>query len=131
MENSRPVQVLIQGTAAGPFIGDVIYFMALCKQVLAERQQVHLDELKRTSKSPRPAESKNALKAWQTAAGWWTTYLSADIPLGAPGAARTNLARAKLCQGDRAAARSLLEDLSGELTPLEKTGRLYEAKRLK
>ncbi len=131
LEAWRPVQVLIQGTAAGPFIGDVIYYMALCKQELAERQQTNLDELARAGKSSRPNETKNGKKAWESAAGWWNTYLGADIPLGTPGAARTNLARAKLCLGDKAAARSLLEDLAGELTPLEKTGRLYEGKQIK
>jgi hypothetical protein len=131
MEQWRPVQVLIQGTAAGPFIGDVIYYLALCKQELAERQQTNLDELSRAGKSAKPAETRNAKKAWESAAGWWNTYLGAEIPLGTPAAARTNLARAKFCLGHKAAARALLEDLSGELTGLEKTGRLYEAKQIK
>jgi hypothetical protein len=131
MEEARPVTVLIQGTAAGPFIGDVIYYLALCKQELAERLQARIDEQTRAGKSPRSTDSKTAVRAWESAGGWWTTYLGADVPLGTPGAARTNLARARLGQGNKAAAKTLLEDLSGELTPLEKTGRLYEAKQIK
>ena len=131
MEDAHPVTVLIQGTAAGPLIGDVIYFLALCKQEQAERLQWHIDYEAGRGKAARSVESKTAQKAWESAAGWWNTYLGAEVPMGTPAAARTNLARARLCLGDNAGARSLLDDLAGELTPLEKTGRLYQAKQIK
>jgi hypothetical protein len=131
MEEARPVMVLIHGTAAGPLMGDVTYFLALCKQEQAERLQTHLDFQTARGKPAKSNESKTAQKAWESASGWWNTYLNADAPLSTPGAARTNLARARLCLGDKSGARSLLEDLSGELTPLEKTGRLYQAKQIK
>jgi hypothetical protein len=131
MEAAQPVLILIHGTAAGPLMGDVTYFLALCKQELAERLQAHIDYQASHSKSAKPNETKTAQKAWESAAGWWTTYLNSDAPLGTPGAARANLARARICLGDKAGARGLLEDLSGELTPLEKTGRLYQAKQIK
>jgi hypothetical protein len=131
MEGARPVFVLIHGTAAGPLMGDVTYFLALCKQEQAERLQVHIDYQASHGKTARSNEVKSAQKAWESAAGWWNTYLNSDAPLGTPGAARTNLARARFCLGDKAGARSLLEDLSGELTPLEKTGRLHQAKQIK
>ncbi len=131
MEDSRPVQVLIQGTAAGPLIGEVIYFLALCKHEQAERLQAHLVQQGMRRQAARSSDIKNTQKAWESAAGWWNTYLSSEIPLGTPAAARTNLARARFCLGDKPAARSLLEDLGGELTPLEKTGRLYQAKQIK
>ena len=131
MEDAHSVIVLIQGTAAGPLIGDVIYFLALCKQEQAERLQWHIDYEAGRGKAARSNETKAAQKAWESAAGWWNTYLGAEIPLGTPGAARTNLARARFCLGDKAGARTLLDDLAGELTPLEKAGRLYQAKQIK
>ncbi len=131
MEDARPVQVLIQGTAAGPLMGDVTYFLALCKQEQAARVQTHIDFEVSHGKAARTNESKTAQKAWESAKGWWNTYLTSDFPMGTPGEARTNLARALDCLGDKAGARSLLEDLAGELTPLEKTGRLYRAKQIK
>lgn len=131
MEDARPVMVLIHGTAAGPLMGDVTYFLALCKQEQAERQQVRIDYQSSRSKTAKSNELKSAQKAWESAAGWWNTYLTSDAPLGTPGAARANLARARICLGDQSGARNLLEDLSGELTPLEKTGRLYQAKQIK
>jgi hypothetical protein len=131
MEDAHPVTVLIQGTAAGPLIGDVIYFLALCKQEQAERLQWHVDYETGRGKAVRSTETKTAQKAWESASGWWNTYLGAEIPMGTPGAARTNLAQARSCLGDKAGARTLLNDLAGELTPLEKTGRLYRAKQIK
>ncbi len=131
MEDARPVQILIQGTAAGPLLGEVTYFLALCKQEQAARVQNHIDFEVSHGKAARTNETKTAQKAWESAKGWWNTYLGSDIPLGTPGAARTNLARALYCLGDKAGAHSLLEDLAGELTPLEKTGRLYQAKQIK
>ena len=131
MEDAYPVSVLIQGTAAGPLIGDVIYFLALCKQEQAERLQWHIDYEAGRGKVARSIEIKSAQKAWESASGWWNTYLGTEIPMGTPGAARTNLARARFCLNDKAGARSLLDDLAGELTPLEKTGRLYRAKQIK
>jgi hypothetical protein len=131
MEDARPVQILIQGTAAGPLSGEVTYFLALCKQEQAERLQTHIDFQANRAKAAKSNEIKTAQKSWESAAGWWNTYLNSEFPLSTPGAARTNLARARFCLGDKTGARTLLEDLAGELTPLEKTGRLYQAKQIK
>jgi len=124
------VSLIIFGLTAEVQRGEVVFQLALCKQELAERLQARLDQAAAQGKPAKPADTKAAQKAWETAAGWWRTYLSSDSPRLWPATARTNLARARSCLGDQAGARAILEDFSGELTPLQQTGRLYQAQHL-
>ena len=69
--------------------------------------------------------------AWGETAHWWQTYLE-QYPTGAgAAAARWWRARALEKLGDRQTAAALLRVLSDDLTPLEKTARLYLAQQLK
>lgn len=124
------VAIIVQGFTADVLVGEVIYQLALAKQELAERAQARVDLALSQHKQPRLAEKSAAQAAWTTAAGWWETYLNGDGPRLTPSAARAHLARARLCLGNKDGARTLLEDLNGELSPLEKTGRLYRASHL-
>ena len=125
---SAPVMALLQVAAAEPMLERVVYLLALCKQEQAERLQVKQDQAGRLNKSALPSETT---AAWKTASSWWKTYLEAHASSLAAPAARRLHARALEALGDRAAAVSLLENLSGVSDDLEKTARLYLAKQPK
>jgi hypothetical protein len=130
-KTSQPLQLLVLGAAAEPMARDTTYLLALCKHELAERAQISRDLATRGGKTASESEAKALRVAWTGAAGWWVNFLNEyDSAPSAP-TARLLLARARQALGEREAAIGLLENLSGELTTLEKTGRLYLAKQLK
>jgi hypothetical protein len=114
--NGGPAMILLQGKQAEAMLPRVVYLLALCKQ----EEAVQL-----TARG-----SKDAKGQWSVATGWWETFLR-DSPntVFAP-AARLHRAEALEATGDTKAAVILLRDLTGDLSPLEKTARLYLAKRL-
>src|SRR5262249_26940862 len=69
-------------------------------------------------------------ESWRAAAYWWETFLDKYPRSPAVSAARLWRARALEKLGDRTSAAALLQNLSGDLTPLEKTARLYLARQL-
>lgn len=115
------VQVLVAGAAAEPLTAEMTYLLALCKHEQAERAEARR----------RAGRGGSAADAWKPAADWWETYLE-EFP-AAPDAphARWHKARALEALGERAAAASLLQNMTGNLTPLERLGRLYRARQLK
>jgi hypothetical protein len=137
-EGQEPLMVLVEGRSAQVRTADVTYLLGLCKQETAERLQVRVD---RAGANAPEADVEAAREAWKDAVMWWQNYesdlaaLLADLPAAAShrsgaGAARLLHARARIALGEFAAARALLEDTSGDLTPLEQTGRLYLARQL-
>lgn len=127
--------VALGGEAAGPLGDEATYLLALSKEEQAERS--------------------GSADAWQAAFDWWSTYLEKSpaaaavahalrseeerrplplhfsILLERIAAAHTMQARALERLGKPDAARAALENLAGKMTPLEKTARLYEARRLR
>jgi hypothetical protein len=127
-ENLRPVTNLMFASAAEPLGGMMTYNLALAKHEAAERLQAGRGK----GRSPSSADqSSPAREAWQGAAAWWETFLT-EFPTMPPAtAARELRARALAALGQTDGAVSLLEDLSGKLSPLEVTSRLYQARQLK
>ena len=131
--------VLLAGRAADAQIPDATYLLALCKQEQAERLQRQADRAGRTG---RPgAEAPAARDAWSDASFWWGKYAAEPPPpssggasaprRSSPAAARLLQARAQVALGENDQALRQLEDLSGDLTHLEQTARLYLARQLK
>jgi hypothetical protein len=130
-QNSGKVQDLVRRSAAQPMVTDVLLLMALCKQEQADRLEERLNRSARTGKRPTSSDAKAARDAWKSAAGWWETFLEGHGSSPNAPAARLLRARALEAIGEKEGAIALLEDLSGDLTNLEKTARLYLARRLK
>jgi hypothetical protein len=124
------VMAVLQRAAASPMSEEITYLLALCKQEQAERA-VSRQHQSAGGKPPSSVEQKSAQAAWKPAAGWWETYLDEHARDPRAAAARLHRARALEALGQPQAAAALLEDLSGELTSLEKTARLYLAQQLK
>jgi hypothetical protein len=102
------------------------YLLAQCKHERALQAQTRSRKLKHPPKD----EEEKARAAWNQAATWWRKFeveygSAAEMP-----AARLRLAEALISLGDRPAALAQLQDLSGGLTNLEETGRLYQARQL-
>jgi hypothetical protein len=133
------LHVLLDGRAADVQVPDGTYLLALCKQGQAERLQRQADRARRAG---RPgAEAQAAPDAWADANYWWGKYDAEPPPpsfggqaaprRSSPAAARLLQARAQLALGQRDQAVRQLEDLSGELTGLEQTARLYLARQFR
>ena len=116
-----PWLLAVLGAAADPLGEEATYLLALCMHEKAERSQVRFG---RGQKNESPAA------AWETATEWWQLYLKDYSKRPGAAAARLWLARAREALNDRAGAVRLLQDLSGNLTPLEETARLYRARLL-
>lgn len=120
-------QVMNQAAAA-PYDIHLKYWLALCQQENAIRLQ---GRMKRSGGQPSQAELEAARKAWQDASDWWI-YLARDHGATAAAVASRALhAEVLEALGDANAARGLLENLDGPLTPLDKTARLYRARQIK
>lgn len=127
-QGDKVLSALFFKTISYPLGAEVTYHLALCKQERAIRLQVRLQKLGR---HPSQAEEERAGAAWKQAAHWWGKYeneygSAAEIPT-----ARLRLAEALTNLGDYPAALSQLEDLSGGMTNLEETARLYQAQQLR
>jgi hypothetical protein len=116
-----PWLLAVLGAAAEPLGEEATYLLALCMHEKAERNQIRFE---RGQKNESPAG------AWETAAEWWQQYLDKYPNRPRAAAARLWLARAREARKDRAGAISLLQNLSGTVSPLEATGRLYRARLL-
>jgi hypothetical protein len=122
----QPLSALIRGASAEPLGGMATYFLALCKHEQAERLQLKVDQSGAHASEAAPL----AREAWKGASEWWGTFLSENTSaVGTPNA-RLLAARALEALGQRAAAAAMLRDLSGGMTPLDQTGRLYRARQL-
>jgi len=130
-KKSKPVMELVQGAAAIPMSDEITYQLAACKHEQAEQAQVKLDSARRNGKSVSANEKAAANDSWKAAISWWQTYLDEHPASSSAPAARRMRARALEAIGERAEAIALLEDLSGNIPPIDKTGRLYLAKQLK
>lgn len=119
---------LIWLSSADQIGSEATYLMALCKQEQAERRQRKLEA---RGKDADEADRQEAVSAWREAGDWWETYLSEYATAAPAAAARSFLARAREMLGENQRAATLLEDLSGQLTDLEKTSRLFRARQLK
>ncbi len=122
------VFTMLQGAAAEPLYGEVVYLLALTKQEQAERQQARLEG---AGAKATADEVERAKSAWNEADSWWVTYIQEQQASPNAPTARLFRARAHQCLGERDRAAALLQDLSGNLTDLEKTARLYLATQLK
>ncbi len=116
-----PWLLAVLAAAADPLGEEATYLLALCMHEKAERSQVRFE---RGQKNESPAT------AWETAAEWWQQYLDKYPNRPRAAAARLWLARARAARNDRQGAINLLQNLSGKLSPLEETGRLYQARLL-
>jgi hypothetical protein len=140
-EAEDSIMILVDGRAAEVQLPEVTYVLALCKQEQAERLQMALDRDRARGQEVNPDDVKAAQEAWADAGSWWDLYgddlgTAASGPAPAPHrgsapAARLLHARAGQALGETDAARRLLEDVSGDLTALEQTARLYLARRLR
>ncbi len=116
-----PWLLAVLGAAADPLGEEATYLLALCMHEKAERSQVRFG---RGQRNEAPAA------AWETATEWWQQYLEKYPNRPGAAAARLWLARARAALNDRTGAIRLLQNLSGNLTPLEETARLYRARLL-
>jgi hypothetical protein len=116
-----PWLLAVLSAAADPLGEEATYLLALCMHEKAERSQVRFG---RGQKNEAPAA------AWETATEWWQQYLDKYANRPGAAAARLWLARAREALNDHAGAVRLLQNLSGNLTPLEETARLYRARLL-
>lgn len=130
-EGSRPLVTLLDGKSATARAGEVLYLLALCMHEQAERLEGRLEKARRAGQEPPAADVEAARNDWKEAAERWEMYVNENPTAANAPAGRTMAARALAAQGDTAKAAALLEDLSGNLTPAEKTARLYQAARLK
>jgi hypothetical protein len=129
-EGALPLNLLIEGRAADPLMGDATYLLALCMHDQAERAQAKADKARRAGRTPSASDTKAAQDAWRDAARWWETYLEEHAQKPAAPAARWWRARVAEALGDKEAAAALLRNMAGTITPLEKTARLYRARQL-
>jgi hypothetical protein len=123
----KPLGLLLSKASAEPLSAEIDYCLALCTQEQAER----LEAARRRSGAADSAAARAAQEAWKTADGWWVTFEQEHPDAPALAAARTLHARACVALGDPQRAAALMENLSGRLTDLEKTARLYRAQQLK
>jgi hypothetical protein len=134
-KEAEPVSILLLGAIAVPRSADVKYLLALCKHEQAERLQARLDLAARApGGAPGAADVERARDAWKDARGGWqrfgeeyAQYPALEVERAA---ARRMLGRAQALLGERQAAVASWRDLSGSMTPLEKTAALYQAQQL-
>jgi hypothetical protein len=123
--------VLLQGLAADPLNVETTNLLALAKHEQAVRLQARVDRDREDGKEVSAADVDAARKAWQTALSWWNDLAAETYAAAVAPAARWHQAEARFALGDKDAARAFLSDLSGDLSPLEKTARLYRVSKLK
>jgi hypothetical protein len=130
---------LVHGFAARHRLAEATYQLALSLQEAAEQQDQALRQMKQSGRAPSAKELDDSKKAWGYADNWWKDCLQQPSPLTdaakaewarITAAAQAQRARVLERLDQREQALTLLRDLSGELTPLEKTARLYLAKQV-
>jgi hypothetical protein len=127
-DGEKLLSALFLKTNSYPLGAAATYLLALCKHERALQVQARL---KKFGPHPPQAEEEKAQGAWKQAATWWRNYefeygAATEMP-----AARLRLAEALIHLGEQPAALAQLEDLSGGLTKLEETARLYQARHLR
>jgi hypothetical protein len=129
---AEAVNVLLQGSVAVPRLAEIVYQLGLCKQEQAERLQARLDLA--AGKDPGATSSADVEKAqatWRDALLWWKEFADQYPHHPAQAAARRLRGRAQAALGDwKGAIASWKDDLSGNMTELEKLASLYRARRL-
>jgi hypothetical protein len=113
--------VWLLGVTAEPLGADAAYLLALCKHEQAERAAAR----------GRRVPENQVKDAWRTADRLWSQFLEEYPGAAAAAAARSCKARALQALGDSAGAAAQWLNLSGTMTPLEETGRLFRAKALR
>jgi hypothetical protein len=126
-QSEQLLAVELQGKAAEQLKLESTFQLALAKHEQAERLHARLVQDRKNEREANPADVLAVKNAWETALSWWG---DADLAVIAP-VVRWHKAEAHLALGNKAAARAMFEDLSGDLTPLEKTARLWRAANLK
>lgn len=124
---------VVQAAGADLRTAQLTYLLALGQHEQAEQRQARLDRLRRAGTEAEEIKeaSKEASSAWADAARWWGVIADQHATATEAAAARRMHARVLTMQGNSEAAASRLEDLSGDLTPLEKTAHLYLARLLR
>ncbi|HEY1859929.1 MAG TPA: hypothetical protein VGG61_06225, partial [Gemmataceae bacterium] len=130
-DNAMPLTVLLDGQAAKALDAESVYLIALAWQEQAIHLQARVDRDRQAGRPLNPTDVAAARTAWQTTLSWWRTLSTDPSASVLNTAARTLQAEGYVALGDGAAARAILEDLTGDLTPLEKTAHLYMASRIK
>lgn len=130
-KQSKEMVLLVRAATAEPFGAEATYLLALCKHEQAERSQARLERTRQAGRELSATETKTAQDGWRSAGNWWDTFLEKHPTAPSAASARFQKARVLEAQGLQEAAGDVLQDLTGQLTPLEKTGRLYWAKQLK
>ena len=112
-------------------LSEIVFHIALCKHEQADRAQTFVNNTKRQGSLPTAMDLKLALDAWKAASDWWGIYLAEYPSSQSASSARLNKANALQHLGQKDPAINLLEIVSNDLIPLEKTARLYAVKQLK
>ncbi len=123
----EPIEVLINGSLAGPRGAEVMYQLALCRHEQATRFQQRID-LGSTIGLTLASDAKNAKDAWDDAAGYWKEFL--DSNSGRPGVASAQRMRGEALArlGNKEEAVKLWKDTSAPQADLERLGRLWLAR---
>jgi hypothetical protein len=132
LKEARAILVLMRDAIAIPRRAEVSYLSALCKHEDAVLMQARLDLLREAGGKADAYLLEDVKKSWEGAAFLWREHIEgtpSELPSHA--AARRMRGEALARLGDAEEARSLWEDLSGTMTPLEKVALLYRARRLK
>jgi hypothetical protein len=122
-DNAEGFRTLLEGNAAEELDPLLAYHLALCKLEEAERQEDRLKKYKQDKVAVRPVDEKVRNDAWMNALGKWKAFYESFSSHPWAPVARLHLARCYAMSGDAASARPLLEDMSGDLTDLEKLAR--------
>ncbi|MFO0880633.1 MAG: hypothetical protein U0840_25075 [Gemmataceae bacterium] len=124
-----PIEVLMNGTIAGPRGAELLYDLALCRHDQALRHQARVDLAARAGTSV-PGEAVQARKAWVAAEDYWREFLEGNP--GRPGvaAARRLHAEALLRLDRKKEARQALENISAPADEKDKLGALLLAQQL-
>jgi hypothetical protein len=128
-EGNQAVGILLGGIIAHHRLAEITFQLASSKQEEAEQAYQRLLQSQAAGLQPTAEDVARVETAWKEADGWWETSLQDPSPRTLA-AAQLNRARVQERLGQRAQALALLRDLSAEMTPLEKTARLYLAQRL-
>ena len=122
-----PIEVLIDGSLAGPRGAEVTYQLALCKHEQATRFQQRID-LGSTIGLTLPVDEGNAKLAWEGADGYWKEFLDANA--GRPGVASAQRMRGEALAhlGKKPEAATVWKDTSAPQADLERLARLWLAR---